>query len=114
MNSALSYIHVNLEALTPVNFFQDYCDINEIRIWPILAGERKERKSWSSLFSFAVCTGWDGIVRRTTHLRAGSSRGSRKANLFDSDATQTGYAHFRESRSISSMSEILTATSSSC
>lgn len=62
MNCALSYTHVNLEELTPVNFFQDYCDINEIKVWPSLVGERKERKSHSSLFVFAVCMGWAGIV----------------------------------------------------
>lgn len=62
MNCALSYTHVNLEKLTPVNFFQDYCDMNEIKVWPSMVGERKERKTHSSLFVFALCMGWAGIV----------------------------------------------------
>lgn len=114
MNSALSYTHVNLEELTPVNLFQDYCNINEIRIWPSLVGETKERKSQSCLFSFAVCMGCDGIVGCIIRFCDDSSRGSRKANLFDSSTTQTRYLRFRDSRSLSSVSEILTTASLSC
>lgn len=61
MNSPLGYIRVNLEVLTLVNFFQDYCDINETGIWPSLLGEMKKGKSPSSLSPFQVCMGWAGI-----------------------------------------------------
>lgn len=32
MNSPLGYIHVYVEELTLINFFQDYSDINETEI----------------------------------------------------------------------------------
>lgn len=60
MNSPFGYIHVNLEEMTLINFFQDYCDINEIEIWPSLMGEIKKGESD---FSFSLPRvhglGWD-------------------------------------------------------
>lgn len=109
MDSALNYTHTGLEEGTSVNFFQDYCDINEIRIWPTLVEGRKEGRSWSSLSSCAACTDWDGVRCHATCFGAGSSRGSSKANLFDSNTAQRRYLHVRESGS-----ETSTVTSTSC
>lgn len=96
INSLLGYINVNLEELTLVNFFQDYCDINETKIWPSLVGEIKKEKSWSFLSPFQVFIGWAGISHRKTHFLGSSSRGNRKAYLTLLQHKPDIHSHFRE------------------
>lgn len=111
MNSALCYTHVYLEELTPVNFFQDYCDINEIKIWPSLVGEKKGEKELE--FSFFLCSvhrlEWDHTLHSS--FLWGLQQGQQQS---PSIWLQCNKKHFRWSGSFSSTSEILTATTSSC
>lgn len=113
MNSALSYTHVNLEELTPVNFFQDYCDIWDEDL--AQSGGRKKKKNGEKEleFSFFLCSvhrlEWDRTLH-SSFLR-GLQQGQQKS---PSIWHRCNKKHFRWSGSFSSTSEVLTATASSC
>lgn len=99
MNSPLGYIHVNLEELTLVNFFQDYSDINETEIWPSLVGEIGRERVGVFFLPFKCV--WAELGSHTAQListEAPAEAAEKPICLTSMKHKPDTPSHFRESR----------------